>query len=356
LIQDFLKSQVIAAPWLVGAGLAGLSAITAFISVLFVATVSDGIGRLARLFKLMQVRAARKETHLALIGRFSGPQEKLVRQFVSQAISRSVGFAFGGSVTPINAPVSAEEWLEDGQSRQGKRVFARLLNDLKRTDAEVVLTGRTVPRRGKEPQKTEILIQAAERPGRPAAPPRRLTLTGAPTSWLEAEGDALAYILAKVLQPALGNPADFRVERLRPIVERLEVLSVSPLALDDATKSELADDFAVGALRIGEGMDQAAWLEKAALARTRMLATTERSENLTRWVAAKVDLGRATALLCETRFDPVKMQEAIAHLKEGVEALRVTEPLQLAEGASRALQRAERTLADRRRFSIRWPV
>jgi hypothetical protein len=313
------------------------------------------LGRMREALKLAGIRRRRGDAHLALFGRVKGPDADVAAEFLTRVNDRLGKFAFGLQLRGEAAPVEAWAWQTQPLDREGREALAKVERKLAQTDGEVAVWGMTAPARRKQPANLELIIATAARPGRPAAPPRRVTVLGEAATWSGMTVDAVAYLMAKSLQPALGRPSDFRPERLRPIVEALDVLVAAEVPLDPNSRAELIDDFAAGALHLGEMLGAAAWLEKAVRARLMALEGMDRGAAPGRWVTAKVDLGRAMALLHEIRFDPVKMQEAITHLKDGVEALRAEPTLMRAEGASRAIHRAERALADRRRFSIRWP-
>jgi hypothetical protein len=341
--------------WLAVVGSCVLWGGLAFAVVTLSVLAFRSVGRLMEALKLAGIRRRRGEAHLALFGKVQGPDADLAAEFLKRVNDRLGKFAFGMQLRGEAAPLEAWAWQTAPEEREGRRALATVERTLTRTEGEVAVWGMTTPARRKQPASLELIIATAARPGRPAAPPRRVKVMGEAATWSGMTVDAVAYLMAKSLQPALGRPSDFRPERLRPIVEALDVLVAAEVPLDAASRAELIDDFAAGALHLGEVLGAAAWLEKAVRARIAALEGMDRGAAPGRWVSAKVDLGRAMALLYEIRFDPVKMQEAIGHLKDGVEALRAEPALIRAEGASRAINRAERALADRRRFSIRWP-
>ena len=98
------------------------------------------------------------------------------------------------------------------------------------------------------------------------------------------------------------------------------------------------------------------WLDTAVTYRTRALAGMKRSEDPVRWAQAKLDLGRAMTQQCEHKFEPTRLQEAMAHVREAIDSTKTDSRMQLAELGIAALKQAETMLANRRRFSIRWNV
>lgn len=183
-----------------------------------------------------------------------------------------------------------------------------------------------------------------------------LDIENAPAEWGQDEYLAVAYVAGKRLRPSLGRPADFRADRLQPILKSMGSLLESDIVLNGRARTELEDDYAAGALHVGEALNSAEWLEKSISFRTKSLENMTPGSDPIRWSQAKIDLGRAMCLMCEQKFEPAKLQEAMAHIREGIDNTKSDARMQLAETGFASLQKAEQMLANRRRFSIRWSV
>ncbi len=183
-----------------------------------------------------------------------------------------------------------------------------------------------------------------------------MDIARSPSDWTEEDFLSIAYVAGKRLRPSLGKPADFRAERLQPILQAMSTLLEAENKLEGQAGKELEDDFAAGALHVGETLNNKDWLEKSIAFRTKSLAKMSPGKDPIRWSQAKIDLGRAMCLVCEHKFEPAKLQEAMTHIREGIDNTKSDARMQLAEAGFASLQKAERMLADRRRFSIRWSV
>ena len=181
-----------------------------------------------------------------------------------------------------------------------------------------------------------------------------LTMTGKPSEWAESEMRAIAYVAGRRLRPSLGRPADFRADRLTPIVEAMEKILLADSVLTGQALSEIESDYTAGALHLGEQFKDTDWLDKSVTRLAAALSTLNPEDNLMRWARAKIDLGRAMCYQCEQKFESAKLQEAMAHIRDGVNASQAGEGRVQAERGVAAMKRAEQILESRRRFSIRW--
>lgn len=181
-----------------------------------------------------------------------------------------------------------------------------------------------------------------------------LTLDGSASDWGEQHFRAIAYVAGRRLRPSLGRPSDFRAERLFSIIHSMENLLQGAAMLTGEARQQLEDDFAAGALHIGDQLKNYEWVDKAVALRAKALETMKPGDDLLRWSRAKIDLGKSMCLQCEQKFEPNKLQDAMTHIREGVDATRTGPQMALADAGLQALQKAENMLANRRRFSIRW--
>lgn len=176
------------------------------------------------------------------------------------------------------------------------------------------------------------------------------------SDWDEADLRAIAYVAGKRLRPALGKPGSFKPERLAPIIESMGHILAADQVLSGKAQAELEDDYAGGALHLGAHLENTDWLEASVIQRLQTLEQIKQSDDRMRWAQTKIGLGRAMTLQCGQTFDPQKLTEAMTHIREGVDAVKSDPHLQLAETGFEALKLAEKLLADRRKFSVRWTV
>ncbi|MAK59872.1 MAG: hypothetical protein CMK09_02725 [Ponticaulis sp.] len=324
-----------------------LSALLLFLAIRFAFKISHSWHQLASL------RAMRIDDTPGLkimVARMDGTQGMSLRKNVLHALEHFLPeFNFGAPFYLGSFPVKFE--VSD-IALSGAEIH-RLQDIFKKSNADLIVWGEA---RGRVDETT--LCFATPRPsdktkGIEFFP---VTFKGSASSWGEKDYRALAYVAGRRLRPSLGKPADFRAERLQPIVRSMEKLLESESVLTGRSKTELEDDFAAGALHIGEQLKDIEWLEKSVDFRQRSLESLQQGEQPLRWAQAKIDLGRALMHQCEYRFEPIKLQDAMKHLREGIDSTKNDAHMRLTETGIAALQQAETMLANRRRFSIRWNV
>lgn len=177
-----------------------------------------------------------------------------------------------------------------------------------------------------------------------------------PKDWHDDMYRAIAYVAGRRLRPSIGTPSAYKADRLEPMLDAMIHLLESRDVLSGQALVQLEDDFSAGALHVGELITSQTWLEKSAECRQRVLEKLSLAENPLRWSQAKIDLGRAMIGLCDQKFDQIKLQEGMTHIREGIDATKFDRRMQLAEIGFQSLKRGEEILATRRRFSIRWSV
>ena len=168
----------------------------------------------------------------------------------------------------------------------------------------------------------------------------------------EAVQQVAAYLLAKRLQPSLGRPADFRVERLEPVAEQLSALLDVAKSLSPAVRNELEKDYSAAALHVGESGGDQIWLDRVIELRRGALDRLGSVPQAGVWADAKLDLGRAMIAKAAQKFDPGLVAEGSAHLREAIEILKADPSIRRAEDAMRTLDSARKLTANRDRFSI----
>ncbi|NWG52562.1 MAG: hypothetical protein HXY28_02480 [Hydrogenophilaceae bacterium] len=318
------------------------------------ATKASAAARIA--LRAQALKRAKDHRALILIGYIDGGGHGL-RQELKRAIEDNFGlFAFQAEAVvelfPVRLGVPAPARANPKANAEKRRRIAQAAVDiLDKSAADVIIWGKrgmfgpldlrmtTVPAFGRVPEVD--VVQLGWRARR----------TG------ESVQQALAYACARRARPVLNRPQDYKPERLQPIVEALDrLVEDPPEEISDGVMMDILNDFASGALSLGERGGHMRWLQKSLDARQRYLDQVDRSIDQAAWGAAQQEIGRALAALGEREGAKDKLEEAVSRLKLAMDALRATESLQNAEVAMRALQRAEQTLIQRKRIGLRWPV
>ncbi len=275
-----------------------------------------------------------------------------LRDHLMAAIETHFGaFAFSAPIQVEPFPIRLKVVPSKAHPEKIRRVAVQGAEVLERSAGDVIVWGR----RGVG-DKVELRMVSAPGPGRsPETHVMEFKLKGGHIP--AGVEEAIAYACARRARPILNRPQDYKPEKLQPIVEALDIMVQDPPpSLNEEAQLEIVDDFASGALSLGERGGGQHWLEKALDARRRYLESFDRTIDPGRWGIAQQEVGRALAALGEREGARDKLEEAVSVLKVSLDALRATDSLQSAEVAMRALQRAEQTLAQRRRIGLRWPA
>ena len=158
---------------------------------------------------------------------------------------------------------------------------------------------------------------------------------------------AVAYLVARALQPGLADGTAFRAEKLEPVAAILIDCLQDSGALPERTQLTLETDYCSMALALGG----AEHLTRVVESRRRRLAG-EAPLLPAFEIQARIDLGRALLRQAQTNFDPIRVREAMDHLKVAVDRLKVDPILQLAQATNQAVQQGQAMLANRKRFSV----
>ena len=355
-LQAWMNTNLVGSVPLSFIGAAAVVVLLGSLVWMVVSMIARAVGGMSRSARTAAIRRDDVIGPKILLGLTTGPKSKAVDEFFQSALADHMPrFNFGSPFKVIKLP-SRLEALDRDNGKMPVDVRALAERTLYKSDASMLLwsvfdrkrKSFTVFMLAQDPvERTLTRFRTYDMPIRGV---------GSDDKWSDEQAKGFAYVVAKTLQPALGRPQDFRSERLQPIVSEMESLLMAERAVVGKTRFELEDDFAAGALHLGEETGEMVWVEKAAAQRARALDLIDVSEEPVRWATAKIDLGRSLCTLCEKRFDPVRMQEAMAHLREAVDHLKADERMKLTDTALAALGKAEQTLANRRRFSIRWTV
>lgn len=296
------------------------------------------------------LRRQKDHRALILVGHIDGGNGRL-RDHLMAAIETHFGaFAFQAPIQVEPFPVRLRVMPAKAHPERVRRIAVEAADILEKSAADVIVWGRRFGDRVElrlvtNPQGSRLLETHVME--------FRLKSGHIPVGVEEA----IAYACARRARPILNRPQDYKPEKLQPIVEALdELVQDPPSSLNLGAQLEVLNDFASGALSLGERGGGAHWLEKALDARRQYLDKVDRAADPGAWGAAQQEVGRALAALGEREGARDKLEEAVSVLKVSLDALRATDSLQSAEVAMRALQRAEQTLAQRRRIGLRWPA
>lgn len=302
--------------------------------------------------RAQRLKNGRDHRARVLIANIEGPSGSALREEIAEGIERRFGiFAFQAPAEVMTFPVSFRVLPEDAHQERKRRVAMEALDLLDKTAADIIIWGRR-----SFGGQVELRLLA------PPAFERLPHVHEIGFRWRSGEAlgdidDVLAYACARRARPVLNRPQDYKPEKLQLIVDALDrLVNRPPEGLGDRALREVTDDFARGALSLGERGGHVSWLERALEARQRYVNQIDRQSDPGAWGAAQQEVGRALAALGERDADRSKLEDAVKRLKESLDALRATDTLQAAEVAMRALARTEQTLAQRKRVGLRWPA
>lgn len=312
--------------------------------------IASAAARMA--LRTQALRNQRDHRASILIANIDGPMGRTVREDLKEAIEENFGdFTFQAQVSVDLFPTKLDVVGKTGNAERRRQVAFQATDLLERAQADVIVWGK----RGLFSRKLELRIVAEPGPGR-TPEVHALTLQWRPGDPGDGVSEAVAYACARRARAVLNRPQDYKPEKLQPIVEALDrLVSNEPTDAGDQVLMEILGDFASGALSLGERGGDVRWLQKALDARRMYLDRVDRTADPGAWGAAQQEVGRALAALGEREGARDKLEEAVAVLRQSLDALRATESLQHAEVALRALTRAEQTLQQRRRIGLRWP-
>ncbi|MAP96141.1 MAG: hypothetical protein CMK07_14440 [Ponticaulis sp.] len=329
-------------------GLAAMAILSVLIAIWLIGKVLSGSRRLHQYASMRAMRDDGNAGTKVMVASVGGVGGMSVRKAVLDSLERHLPmFNFGSPFYLGSCPID----VEATDFALSKTDHETLLQTFEKSGADLIIWGEA---RGRAKGNMLCFSTPDMVNGESAKGFVAVNLMGNPSDWGEDERRAIAYVAGRRLRPSLGKPADFRADRLLPIIQSMETLLTETTILTGKARTELDDDFAAGALHIGEQLKDPKWLEKAAEYRTRALAAMKPGDDQLRWSQAKIDLGRAMILQCEHKFEPLVLQEAMNHLREGIEATKSDRRMKLADTGLEAFNHAETMLANRRRFSIRW--
>ena len=150
------------------------------------------------------------------------------------------------------------------------------------------------------------------------------------------------------LQPGLSDGSAFKAEKLAPVADILVTCLQDRDALPARTQLTLETDYCSMALHLGGEQH----LTRVTEMRRRRIASDENLQ-AAHEIQARIDLGRALLALSDINFDPVRIREAMDHLKIAVDRLKA--PILFCNSRrlpSQAVQQGQAMLSNRKRFSV----
>jgi len=302
--------------------------------------------------RAQRLKNSRDHRARILVANIDGPGGGALREEISEGIERRFGvFAFQAPAEVESFPVALKVLADDAHVERKRRAAMEALEILDKAAADVVIWGR-------RSFGGQVELRLLAPPGFGRLPDvHEIAFRWRPGEALGDMDDVLAYACARRARPVLNRPQDYKPEKLQLIVDALDRLANRPPeGLGGRALREITDDFARGALSLGERGGHVSWLERALEARQRYVDQIDRQSDPGAWGAAQQEVGRALAALGERDADRSKLEDAVTRLRESLDALRATDTLQAAEVAMRALARTEQTLAQRKRVGLRWPA
>ncbi len=322
--------------------LAYVGAVAAVLAGLFVAWAAFGALKafVRSIVNVFAMRGVSKDKtpgfRILLASAGSGRAARFVRRALTEHLER---FSFGAPFRLCKAgrlPADAVKAERAARSR------------LRRSDADMILWAERSSGR-----PDGLKIRSISRGGGLSvvdAPLKTSTASGAHNRWSDDFAVALAYQLAKELQPALSQPESFRPERVHEIAEELNTLLKGDAGLSKDVRNELEDDFCAAALHVAEAGDDASFVDTVIKYRRAFIAATE--GRTAEQVQARLDLGRALLAKATRGFDPSLVREAMTELELVAASMRGDLSIRRATQASNAVARGQSLLETRKRFQL----
>ena len=269
-----------------------------------------------------------------LMGPKGGKQTKAILSALETHLEK---FTFGSPFEIVRAPrIRAKGTL-------GLRAMATKW--LEKSSTDLVVWGYR-PRGKNEPSHVEVLSLGGSLPPSDAMHSEgHLPLINKEN--VETTSRVVAYLIARALQPGLSDGTAFRADKLAPVADILNECLISKEYLPDRTCRTLETDYCSMALALETDDHIARVIE---LRRQRL--ATEETLHPGEEIQARIDLGRALLQQAKSNFDPVRVREAMDHLKIAVERLKGDHILLLAQATNKAVQQGQAMLSNRKRFSV----
>ncbi|MCR9269033.1 MAG: heme biosynthesis HemY N-terminal domain-containing protein [Hyphomonadaceae bacterium] len=267
-----------------------------------------------------------------------GPQGNAQTKAIFAALEEHLSlFTFGSPFELVRAPRM--------RAKGSKGLRAAATEWLEKSSTDLVLWGYR-PRGKAEAARVEVLSLGGSLTPSDAMHSEGLLPYISKTN-KETTSRVVAYLVARAIQPGLSDGTAFRPDKLAPVADLLMECLQGRDQLPDRTLLTLETDYCSMAL----ALETDAHLQRVIEMRRRRLAADE-SMHPTFEIQARIDLGRALLMQSKTNFDPVRVREAMDHLKIAVDRLKADPTLRLAQATNIAVQQGQAMLSNRKRFSV----
>lgn len=352
-MSRWLDTHVFDSAPLAAVGLAALVGLSTTLLVWLLRIVAHAIRKAQSASNRAIRRAGAEPGYRVLVGDFDGPGGHDAGRHLSQSLGDHLSdFCFGAQFQLFRV-VTPEGRAEGHTLKLARR-------RLEKTGADILVWGERSGA-GEEDLRIDGVSRSGSQPPSEATP-FTLLLPGSFHATNETLSRAVAYLVAKRVQPALGRPEAFRTERVAELGEILDQL----LASDDETRAdaratgampsamrrELEQDFGAITMHLNGAPQQPKWLDNVISRRRDTLERLKAEPDADALIEARLDLGQALLKRAETHFDPVAVREATVHLNSVVDSLRGSTAIRKVQRASDGLQRAQNMVETRRRFAV----
>lgn len=272
------------------------------------------------------------------ISPLSGPKGAAQTKAIVSALETHLEqFMFGSPFEIVRAPKL--------RAKGSKGLRAAATDWLEKSSTDLIVWGYR-PRGKAEASRVEVLSLGGSLPPSDAMHSEGL-LPLVTRENEETTARTIAYLIARALQPGLGDGSAFRADKLAPVADIIISCLQDEDALPTQTRNTLEMDYCSMAIALNteEHLTRVVELRRRRLSSEEPLAPADE-------IQARIDLGRALLLLSNSSFDPVRVREAMDHLKIAVDRLKVDPILRLAQQTNQAVQQGQAMLSNRKRFSV----
>lgn len=333
---EWFETAIVGSPLWAGAGLVAVLCIAMVVAWFalqsFGAVIRNGLALLAS-----RKRRSTQGFGIAVTPVFGSGGNGQTKAILS-ALEQYLGlFTFGSPYEIVKAPRL--------RAKQANGLRAAATRYLEQSSTDLVVWGTRT--RGKQ-QPTRIDILSC---GGSLAPVEANHLEGyfppITAQNQKAASQVVAYLVARALQPGLSDGSAFKAEKLAPVADILLACLDEIDLLPDRTRLTLEHDYSSMALHLG---GEAHLTRVVEFRRKRLGADDKHPPSFE--IQARIDLGRALLGLSNIKFDPVRVREAMDHLKIAVEMLKSDPVLRMAQATNQAVQQGQSMLSNRKRFSV----
>lgn len=347
-IAAWLDQHVLVSTGLAVIGAAASFAVVGLVLIYLLRAIAALIGASDKSSNRAIRKAAQEPGYRVMVGDIDGPQGNAARDFVEKAFEKNCGaFSFGARFMLFR--VASPGGRPEGET------LAKARRRLEKTGADMLIWGARI---GDDVDGLRLF--GVTRGGNltpQQARPFAFSLPGRLRQLEDVHSRAVAYLLAKRLQPALSRPEAFREEKIAELGATLdeildELAGEEVIALPAGVHREVETDFSAITLHLSDRQPRMDWLEKLISRRRATLETLKGKVETDAQIDARLDLGRALIKRAEVSFDPVALREASVHLNSAIDQLRQHDVIRKAQNASDALARAQSLVETRRRFAV----